>query len=196
MRAFGLTGNIGCGKSTVATLLDAYPDTLVIDTDQLAKDIIVRQEHRDSINSTLGEDVFVDTEIFHRIAEIIFKDAERKRAFDRLVHPLVWAEAESQVKASPNKICVVESALIFETESQSKFLATITVSCNQKEQMRRLTEDRKMSREKAEARLAMQLPQQVKEDMANMIIRTDCTKIVLAGRVDNLYRILRKWKGK
>lgn len=195
MRAFGLTGSIGCGKSTVAALLDAYPDTLVIDTDRLAKDIIVRQEHRDAVNSALGCDVFAGAEVFPRIAEIIFNDAERKVAFDRLVHPLVWAEVEKQVEASPEKICVVESALIFETASEGKFLAVAVAACNPSEQLRRLVEDRNMSLEKAKGRVAMQLPAQVKEDMADMIIRTDCPKIVLAARADSLYRVLKKWKG-
>lgn len=195
MKAFGLTGNIGCGKSTVATLLDAYPDTLVIDTDRLAKEIIVRQEHRDAINSVLGDDVFAGTKVFTSIAEIIFKDAGRKAAFDHLVHPLVWAEVEKQIAASTDTICIVESALIFETGSEGKFLAVITAACNPSEQRRRLVEDRKMSREKVAERLAMQLPAQVKEDRAHMVVRTDCAKIVLAARVDNLYRILKKWKG-
>ncbi len=40
MKPFGLTGNIGCGKSTVATLLSKYPDVLILDCDRIAKEII------------------------------------------------------------------------------------------------------------------------------------------------------------
>ncbi len=146
MRVFGLTGNICCGKSTVASLLGAYPDIVIIDSDNTS-------------------------------------------------HPLTWPEIEVQVAASPDKICIVESASIFETQSEGRFLAVITAACNPREQLRRLVEERHISRKEIDERLAMQLPAQVKVDRAQLVIRTDCERILLAARVDNLYRILKKWKG-
>lgn len=40
MKPIGLTGNIGCGKSTVASLLSKYQDVTILDCDFIAKDII------------------------------------------------------------------------------------------------------------------------------------------------------------
>ena len=43
MQVIGLTGNIGCGKSTVSSLLSRLPQVLVVDSDSLAKTILSDQ---------------------------------------------------------------------------------------------------------------------------------------------------------
>ena len=197
MKAFGLTGNIGCGKSTVASLLSKYPDILVFDCDRIAKEIISSGLYKQEINSILGIDAFVGKNAdFEKIAKIIFKNNKKKKLLEELLHPLVWATVEERVMANRDqKICVVESAIIYETKNENKFIAVILVTCNPKEQFQRLLKNRKMSLNEIQARIAQQTPSLEKETKAQFLIRTDCSLKQLKNRVIDLYQKLKKKGG-
>ncbi len=196
MKAFGITGNIGCGKSTVASLLSKYSDVLTLDCDKIAKDLIAAGTYRSEINKILGEEVFPDGKVdFALIARIIFKNPEKKKLFEDLTHPLVWEIVEKQVIEQCNqKICVVESAIIYETTAEDKFDAVIVTICEENEQFRRLREYRHMSQDSIDARQENQLPQAVKAHRAQFVIKTNCSLEELQERVHTLYKILKKWK--
>jgi dephospho-CoA kinase len=197
MKAFGLTGNIGCGKSTVAKLLSEYPDVLVIDCDFVAKEIILGDLYKQEINSILDADVFADGRVdLKAIAKIIFTNPEKKKLFEELIHPLVWASVQEKVDAAPSQqICVVESAIIYETGSEDMFASVIVAVCDQEEQFRRLQANRNMSRAQIEVRVAQQLASSKKEEMAKYVVRTDCNWEELKANVADLYQKLRQQKG-
>lgn len=197
MKTFGLTGNIGCGKSTVASLLSKYPDVLVFDCDRIAKEIISGGLYKKEINYILGIDAFVsENPDFEKIAKIIFKNNKKKKLFEELIHPLVWATVEETIESAGNqKICIVESAIIYETKSEDKFVAVIVAACNPKEQFRRIQNDRKIDCADIQARLAQQIPSSEKEARAQFVIHTDCSKTTLKDRVSDLYQKLKQKKG-
>ena len=197
MKPFGLTGNIGCGKSTVAALLSMYPNMLILDCDRVAKEIVSSNEHRQQIDAILGTNFFPDKKvIFREIAKIIFEEPEKKRLLEALIHPLVWATVDERVTlADDSKMCVVESAIIFETKSENRFAEIIVATCNPHEQFRRLRDDRHMDNVQIQARLDQQLPSSIKEQRAQFVIHTDCSLDQLEDRVSDLYRNLKQQKG-
>ncbi len=196
MNAFGLTGNIGCGKSTVARLLAQYYDVSVVDCDLVAKDIIKSGLYKDQINQLLGVDVFPGGKVdFGTIAKVIFGNTAKKDSFEKLIHPMVWSVVEEKVAVSENnKILIVESALIYEIGSAGRFDAVIVVACGQEEQLRRLRENRKMNEVDLQARLSKQIPSAEKERQAQFVIRTDCSMEELTQRVNALYEDLKQQK--
>jgi len=197
MKPFGLTGNIGCGKSTIATLLSKYPDVLILDCDRIAKEIISGNGHRQQINTILGTNVFLDEKAdFQAIARIIFGEPGKKRLLETLIHPLVWTTVDERIaSAGDSKICVVESAIIFETDSEGKFAAIIVATCNPHEQFRRLRDNRHMDDVQIQARLDQQLPSLVNEQRAQFVIHTECSLDQLEDRVSDLYHNLKQQKG-
>ncbi|MCI5108232.1 MAG: dephospho-CoA kinase [Candidatus Pacebacteria bacterium] len=196
MRAFGLTGDIGCGKSTVSNILSKYPDVSVFDCDKIAKEIL-GDIPRDEIIAILGVNVFPQGTLdFKMMSEIIFRDQEKKGLLEDLVHPLVWVDVQEKVNSTnPNNICVVESAIIFETESACNFLAMIVVVCSKEEQFRRLRENRHMSDKQILDRINQQLPSYKKEQQADFVIQTGCSIPELKRRVATLYHNLKNHKG-
>jgi len=196
MKAFGLTGNIGCGKSTVATLLSKYPDVMIIDCDQIAKEIISSGFHKEEINSILGANIFASGNAdFKVIANIIFGDPKKKKLLEELLHPFVWDVIEKKVRVIGNqKICIVESAIIYETRSEDKFTVVIVATCNPEEQLRRIRENRTMNNVQIHARIAQQLPSRKKERRAHFVIHTDCSLDKLKDRARNLYHNLKQQK--
>ena len=196
MKAFGLTGNAGCGKSTVASLLSKYQDVLVIDCDRVAKEVLSSLTLQREINSILGMDVFPNGKANRKlIASVIFKQPEKKRLMEGLVHPIVWATIQKMIEKTPRgTICIVESAIIYETKSENLFEAVIDVTCDYEEQVRRLRENRKMEDSDIQALLTSQLSSFEKEKKSLFVINTNCTLGQLSERVEKLYRKL-KLKG-
>ncbi len=145
----------------------------------------------------MGTDVLLDEKIdFHAIARIVFEAPEKKRLLETLIHPLVWKTVDERIaSAGDSKICVVESAIIFETGSESKFAAIIVTTCNPHERFRRLRDNRHMDDVQIQARLDQQLPSSVKEQRAQFVIHTDCSLDQLEDRVNNLYHNLKQQKG-
>ena len=192
MRFFGLTGNIGCGKSTVASLLATQPDAAVYDCDRIAKDIIRSGEHRPEIQTALGTDVYsTGTANLAMIASIIFHDASRRKALEALIHPLVWERIRTSVEEDHDHcIYIIESATLYESGDNKRCVGVIVATCEPAEQLRRLCTDRHMTPEDIDARRAAQWPMSGKEMRAQFLIRTDGTLDTLRERTEVLYQQL------
>lgn len=189
MKAYGLTGNIGCGKSTVARLLATHAKVTVIHSDDVAKEIIMNGEHREKINAIIGENAFpggvCDTRI---IARNIFSDNKKRKSFEALIHPLAWSRITDIVDARPaGHLAIVESAIIFETSIQDAFRGVIVAHCSDAIATSRLKMYRNMSDEDIDARRRHQLPTLGKIARASHVINTECDEDKLAMRVQFLY---------
>ncbi len=202
MKAFGLTGNIGCGKSTVMELLKKHLYIATIDCDRLAKGFVQLPMYREQINDILGIDASPGGQInLGLIAKTIFQDPIKKKRFEDFFHPRVWSAVEtihSTFYGFDNQIMfIVESAIIYEIGEEGRFDdGVIVVTCNEAEQIRRLREDRRMDETDIKARMARQLPSAEKESRAQFVIHTDCSRTELAQRVKVLYEQLKEAKEK
>ncbi len=198
MRAYGLTGNIGCGKSTVAEQLGRYLDVRLFDCDQIAKAILMSGQYRQQLTTLLGVDVYAGTgkPDFPQLSRIIFTDPDKRQAVEELLHPLVWQAVETAVaKADPYHLCVVESAIIYETDKQDQFSGVIVAHCPPAEQVRRLQLYRRMNPADIAARMETQLPTADKLRHAQFSIDTNCSEMALNQQVEQLYHQLRTHQG-
>jgi dephospho-CoA kinase len=195
-KPFCLTGNIGCGKTAVAQFLSEYPDVVIIDCDSLAKNIIASGKYKDQINAILGIEAFPEGKVdFSRIASVFFTDAEKKKSYEALIHPLLWEKVDAIILGlDDSMLCIIESAIVYETKTQEMYRAIIAVTCSYEEQIRRLQENRNMTLADIEARLANQLPASEKETKADFLINTECTMSELEVKVDELYWNLKELK--
>jgi dephospho-CoA kinase len=100
MNAFGLTGNMGCGKSTVVEILKKHKNICVLDCDQISKEILFNPKNKSKIEKILGTKVSE--------AKIIFNDLTKKQKLEEFIHPLVWKEVQKQIKNGfKDTICIV-----------------------------------------------------------------------------------------
>jgi dephospho-CoA kinase len=98
----GLTGLIGSGKSTVAKLF-ADRGVRVIDTDVIAHQLTATNGIAlPAIQREYGDDLLDSAGILDRIRlrEIIFNDNDSHQQLERLMHPLILAEAKNQLRDS------------------------------------------------------------------------------------------------
>jgi dephospho-CoA kinase len=88
----GLTGPIGCGKSTVAGWLGQQPGVVVIDADQVARDVVVLGEPAlDEVIERFGEALRRPDGSLDRAAlgRTVFTDPNALRDLEAIVHPAV-----------------------------------------------------------------------------------------------------------
>lgn len=187
----GITGNIGCGKSTVASLLNEYPSIHVFDTDSIAKQILLDETHQKIIEGILSISFMMGGPDLSGIARAIFGDLEKKKNLEAYIHPLVWEYIEAEIKKlEPGVIPIVESAILYECGSESRFQKIIVVTCPEDVQVERLMKHRNMTIEQIESRKKHQLSTQEKEQKADYVIDTDCTLLELEQKAHNLYLTL------
>lgn len=174
MLRVGLTGGIGCGKSTVAAMMRKLGCN-VLDADALARELEEPgQPAYDDIvlefgRTILGADQRIDRQ---RLARVVFNDAARLARLNQIVHPRVIARQEAWLaemeQNQPRGVAIVEAALLIEAGAHKSLDRVIVVWCSPEQQMKRLTmaAGRAMSREDAAARIAAQMPLEKKRSIA------------------------------
>ncbi len=171
MLRVGLTGGIGCGKSTVAIQLREF-GCAVIDADRLANKLLDRgREAYAEVVREFGKGILDIQGHIHRerVAEVVFADPSKLERLNRIVHPRVIEIIERQLaeyaSAGSPSVAVVEAALLIEAGYHEKFDRLIVVWCRPEQQRARLL-TRGMSPEQMEKRIAAQIPVEEKRRMA------------------------------
>lgn len=195
----GLTGNIGTGKSTVASFfkdLGAY----VIDWDELAREVVrPRSKAWKEITeyfgkSILNEDLTINRQ---RLADMVFPDKKEVTKLNQIVHPEVFREDEritDEIKShDPDALIIKEIPLLFELTRPIFVDKIIVVSTGEETQLRRL-EEKGMSREDAQNRVKSQLPLREKTKAADFVIKNDGPLEETKRQVEEIYHLLRKAK--
>jgi dephospho-CoA kinase len=190
---YGLTGNMGCGKSTVAKFFSEFSDVVVIDADEIVKELLHAEENLPKLEELFGPEVFTDGRIdAKKLGQLVFSDRRALMKLEDFIHPLVQRETLEKTIPRPGiSFFLVEAALIYETGWQNFFNAVIVVTCGQAEQYRRLRETRGLSDEEISKRLFWQIPNEEKARRANFIVNTDCPLEEVKKQVRNLYRRLK-----
>lgn len=88
----GITGPIGCGKSTIAAWLAELPDVVVVDADLVAREVLAsRTAEVEAVYARFGEDLRTADGSLDRAAlgRIVFGDSSALRDLEGIVHPAV-----------------------------------------------------------------------------------------------------------
>lgn len=173
----GLTGGIGCGKSSAAEIIrEKYP---VLDSDAIAKDLLDnRQELHRAIKDAFGLSVFDQDGRLDRaaLAAIVFDNDTALQRLNELTHPHVLREIDQRIDAlaaSGAPAVFVESALIFETQIEDMFDFIIAVVASEATVLERLSTIGRLPAEDLRNRMARQLPIEDKAARADFVIRND-----------------------
>jgi dephospho-CoA kinase len=187
MKVIGLTGNIGCGKSTVAGMLRRL-GAAVIDADRVAREL--RQsdgETRAAIEQRFGT---IDAK---RLADRVFGDPVALGELEAILHPRVrdvvrTRLAELEGLGAP--AVVVEAIKLLESPLHDRCDETWVVRCDEPDAIRRLASARQMSEAEARARLAHQSPQDEKLAVADVVIDGSAPMEEMRRQVEEAYRRL------
>ncbi|MGH2380666.1 MAG: dephospho-CoA kinase [Candidatus Limnocylindria bacterium] len=167
MKVIGLTGNIGCGKSTVAGMLrDAGVAT--IDADVLAREI----RHNDAEARAAILERFGTYEA-DALARVVFSDADALRDLERILHPRVRGAVRARLAELDEgnvEVAAVEVIKLIESPLADACDEIWVVRCEEADAIRRLAESRGMDEATARLRLASQSSQDEKLAAADVVI--------------------------
>jgi dephospho-CoA kinase len=168
----GLTGNIGCGKSTVASML-AELGAEVIDADKLVHQLM---EPGTSVwhslvrrfgQGILRPDGTIDRA---RLGEIVFRDRAALADLEAITHPGARKLAEERIAQSKKPVVVLEAIKLIEAGWSRRVDSVWVVTCRREQQMERLKRSRGLSQAEAELRVDAQPPAADKLKHAHVVI--------------------------
>ncbi len=172
----GITGGIGTGKSTVCKIF-ASMGVPVLDADSLAKNIAeIDVNVRQQILDTFGNESYDEHGKYNRkfIASIVFKDVEKLKMLNNIIHPAVieysnkWADQHQD-----KKYVVKEAALMFESGSYKYNDLNIVVNAPKEIRIQRLLSRDNSSIEDIIRRIESQMSDAERDSMADKIIIND-----------------------
>ena len=115
-----VTGNIGCGKTTICHMME-NEGVPVYYSDVHAKQLMNQNESlMDSIKERFGKESYYDGMLNRKwIASIVFDDATALNDLNNLVHPVVQKDYLNWLSQQTKDIVAYESAILIEHGNQT-----------------------------------------------------------------------------
>jgi dephospho-CoA kinase len=177
-----LTGGIGSGKSLVGEILEEL-GALVIDSDQLAREVIERgSPGYEEVVTAFGDSILSEGQIDRsKLAAVVFNESDLRKKLESIIHPLVREAAEKLARKLPSgAILINQIPLLVESDGAKRFDYVVTVSADEEIRRERLRL-RGLKDYEITQRIAAQVSDSEREKIANYIIRND-------GSIDELTR--------
>jgi dephospho-CoA kinase len=184
----GLTGGIGCGKSTAGAMF-AELGAIVSDADQLAREVV--EPGTPGFNRVAGRwpEVVRDGKLDRAaLAKIVFSDAQALAELEAIVHPLVRAREEEIERSAPPKAIVVHDIpLLFESGFWSNCDKTILIYAPVQTRIARVESREGWTREHIQDRIDVQIDQDEARELADYVIDNDGDLPHLREQIERVY---------
>jgi dephospho-CoA kinase len=175
MKIIGLTGSIGMGKTTTASMF-AAEGVPVYDADA---EVHRLYDKGGSAVWKVGEyfpGVVVDGRVDRKaLSKKVMGDPEALRRLEGIVHPLLTEAREKfflKAAQDAQDLVVLDIPLLFETAGEKKVDAVVVVTASPEVQRERVLSREGMSEEKFAAILARQTPDAEKRERADFVVDT------------------------
>ena len=176
MQHLGITGGIGSGKTTVCKIFETLGIPIYY-ADDRAKFLMSHDPNLImGIIELFGQEAYLEPQVLNRahIAQVAFNDKDKLTQLNALVHPAVardgleWQAAQYDVPYT-----LKEAALLYESGSYRSLDKIIVVTAPLKLRIERVMARDGSKREEVEARIAKQMPESEKVNMADFVIYND-----------------------
>jgi dephospho-CoA kinase len=187
----GITGGMGCGKSTVATGLESHGFRR-LDSDAVVRErILTEPAVREALRARFGSDVLSPDGGVNRarLGARVFANQDDLRWLEELTHPRLFALWRTAFAGEPGTDWAVEVPLLFEKELENWFDFIVCVACAPGQQLARL-EQRGLTRALAGQRISQQLPLAHKIESADFVLWNDGSAGFLQDQIDRLVESL------
>ena len=175
MRLVGLTGSIGMGKSTTASLF-AEAGVPVYDADASVHELYAVGGAAVAAVGAAFPDAVVDGAVDRaRLSTHVMGNPENLKKLETIVHPLVGAHRQGffeKATASGADLVILDVPLLFETRGDKAMDAVVVVSAPADMQRERVLARPGMTADKLDAILARQLPDAEKRERADFVVDT------------------------
>ncbi|RLV93536.1 Dephospho-CoA kinase CAB5 [Spathaspora sp. JA1] len=195
MLIVGLTGGIGCGKSTVSHQLQTKHNITVIDADLIARQVVYPDKPAYNKIITSFKDVpdLVNADrSLNRAAlgQVVFGNRERLNLLNSIVHPavkyeIVWQILKAYVKCK--SMVVLDVPLLYESKLHLLCGLVVTISCDEEIQIERLTSrNPELSTEDILKRINSQMSNIERNYRSDVILENNKSLAMLNSGIDSL----------
>lgn len=167
----GLTGGIGCGKTTVLNEFRQLGVPCFV-ADEAGKLLYEEEEFCRLISYHFGPQVLgLNGKIDKKaIADIVFSDSQELQWLNAQVHPRVGERFRQWHSQQTFPYVIYESAILYEVGLDREVDCVLTVYLDKEERLRRLQKRDNTNREALEARMQNQISAEEKMQRANYVI--------------------------
>jgi dephospho-CoA kinase len=188
----GLTGGIGCGKSTVAELF-AGLGAGIVDTDVISHQLTrCGGGAMPLLATTFGAECLTPEGAMNRdwMRARVFSDPAAKRTLEAILHPMIRAQACTEADACTAPYVIMVVPLLFETQSYRDLLdRTLAVDCCESTQLERTMQRSGLTEATVRRIMSQQLPRNVRKSQADDIILNQGKLADLAAQVRHLHQL-------
>lgn len=184
----GLTGGIGCGKSTALAEFHRLGWS-VLEADKIARQILTEDPNvRETLLEKFGKRVLNTEGVVDRkaLGEVVFSNKNALLFLESLLHPKVREVWKKTVSQSPSEMWIVEIPLLFEKNLEKDFHYSVCLGCSSSIQIRRLLA-RGMTEKDIRTRISHQMPLAQKMSRANYVITNDGSFTFLHSQIQQLH---------
>ena len=185
MLRIGLTGGIGSGKSTVASIFETL-GIPVYYADEAAKRLMATDPAiRQALTHQFGADCFQDNKLNTAyIASLVFNDAEKLRWLNALIHPATIADAKLWMGEQHAPYTIREAALLFESNAHEGLDFVIGVSAPESLRIQRVISRDGSSETEIKRRMLGQWKEEDKIAKCDFVIHNDEKELLIPQVVE------------
>jgi dephospho-CoA kinase len=189
MLKIGLTGGIGCGKTTVADLF-AAKGIPVLDADLIARQLVEPgQPLLQAIAAHFGANLLKEGRLDRgRLRQIVFAAPEERQWLESLLHPRVYDEMERRLAGFSAPYCLLVIPLLLETGRRDFVDRLLVIDCPVELQKRRVKDRDGLTDPEIDRILSAQLAREARVAAADDLIENAGGPAELADQVDRLHR--------
>jgi len=190
----GITGGIGCGKSSVTDRLKTLKIDIV-DADIIARKIVEPGELAlEEIVEHFGRKILLPDGRLDRaqLRVIVFSAEEEKYWLETLTHPLIEKEIQTQISSSNSAYVVLSSALLLESRQRDLVDLTVVVDIPETLQVARTILRDKNSEDLVKKIIKSQLERNERLSRADIIIDNSYSLDNLNTEIQKLHQDLIK----
>ncbi len=173
MRALGLTGGIGSGKSTVASALVALGAVLV-DTDAIARALThAGGAAMPALARAFGPQAVSADGALNRehMRQLAFTDPGAKRRLEAILHPLIGEQARVEAEAAVGRLVVFDVPLLTESSHwRARVDRVLVVDCLESTQVARVARRPGWDEAAAQRVVAQQASRTARRAIADAVI--------------------------
>ena len=181
----GLTGGIGSGKTTVASIFKQL-GVPVYPADERTKELYAESHAlREGMMDLLGPECYQGNELQTAlVAQKVFGRPELLAHLNALVHPVVGADFEAWANRQSGPYLLEEAAILFETGIYRRMDCNILVTAPEEVRMHRVMKRSGLSETEVKQRMERQWPDEKKAKLADYIIHN-------TGEISLIHQVLK-----
>ncbi len=180
MLKIGITGGIGCGKTTIANVFETL-GIPVYNADDEAKELMNNNANlKQGIIDLFGTKAYTNNNLDRAyIASLVFDNKELLERLNAIVHYYTLSHFSLWVKNQKTPCVLKEAALLFETHAHHELDFIIGVFCEEEERIDRILKRQQTTEAAIKKIIQQQISENIKMKLCDLVINNNKGQFVL-----------------